>query len=91
VSDYFPSPLCHSLTSRAHVSGLPPSSSRRQRRLPKSSPIESLPSISSFLSWSTSRLFNPSSRTPLFPSRPLEAAMALVSTAAASTSPTRRH
>jgi hypothetical protein len=43
---FLPSP---SLTPRVHKSGPPPSSSRRQRHLPNTSPIEFPPSISSFL------------------------------------------
>jgi hypothetical protein len=45
------------------VSGLPPSSSRRQWRLPKPSPIKSSTSISSFLNWSIFGLYKPSLHT----------------------------
>jgi hypothetical protein len=53
ASGRFPSPLYLSLTPRAHMSELPPSSSRRRSRLSCLLPIESIPSIYSFLSWST--------------------------------------
>jgi hypothetical protein len=59
----------------------PSKNHRRRIRLP----------ISTFLTWSAFGLYKPSLHTPLLPSRPLEAIVALVSTATASISPTRRH
>jgi hypothetical protein len=61
------------------------------RCFPKSPPTESSPSISSFLIWSAFGLYKLSPRTSSLPSHPLEAAVALVSIAVVSTSPTHRH